>query len=45
MKPAAQKVNVPIAMKTQVRFASLMLQSGFFIKNGTRKRKAPHTSA
>ena len=36
-------MKVPTARSPHVQLASGMLQSGFFIRNGTRKRKAPNT--
>ncbi len=43
MKPANQKTNVPIAISHSVQLPNLMLHKGFFIKKGTKKRKAPKT--
>jgi hypothetical protein len=36
---------MPTASSPHVQFASGMLHRGFFIRNGTRKRKAPNTIA
>ena len=43
MNPAAQNVNVPIAIRRNEVWPTLRLHRGFFIMNGTTNRKAPNT--